>query len=110
MSFLIEEYYFTIGNLEFKQNIGIPMGIDPAPFWANLFLHHFESKYMQLLISAGSDKAFRFHSTNRFIDDLTAINDRDVDDYFPGHRFDFSDTYSNIYSIKIIFMLSNRQF
>ena len=71
----------------FKQDIGIPMGIDPAPFRANLFLHHFESKYMKLLVSAGSDKAFRFHSTYRFIDDLIAINDNN----------EFNNSFKNIY-------------
>ena len=28
---------FNIGNVTVKQAIGTPMGIDPAPFWANLF-------------------------------------------------------------------------
>ena len=41
--FLITNCYFTVGNLVLKQDIGIPMGIDPAPFWANLFLYFFES-------------------------------------------------------------------
>ena len=30
--------FFTIGNIVFKQDIGISMGIDPLRFWANLFL------------------------------------------------------------------------
>ena len=59
----------------FKQDVGIPMGIDPAPFWANLFLYFFESKYVKDLISLGSQKAYKFHGTGRFIDDLCAIND-----------------------------------
>ena len=29
---LISETYFTVGNTLFRQSIGIPMGIDPAPF------------------------------------------------------------------------------
>ena len=31
---LIMECYFTVRNDDFIQTIGIPMGIDPAPFWA----------------------------------------------------------------------------
>jgi len=77
VTFLIKQCYFTVGNLVLKQNIGIPMGIDPAPFWANLFLYHFESKFVQSLISLGSTRAYNFHSVGRFIDDLCAINDRD---------------------------------
>ena len=71
----------------FKQDIGIPMGIDPAPFWANLFLYFFESKYVTSLVSQGSPRAFKYHGTGRFIDDLCAIND--------GHEF--SKSFRNIY-------------
>ena len=32
MSFFINECFFTIGYMVSKQDIGKPMGIDPAPF------------------------------------------------------------------------------
>ena len=32
MSFLINKCFFTIGNIVFKQDVGILMGIDPAPY------------------------------------------------------------------------------
>ena len=35
---LISETFFTVRNLLFRQCIGIPMGIDPVPFWENLYL------------------------------------------------------------------------
>ena len=38
VEYLISKCYFTVGNPVFMQKIGIPMGIDSAPFWANLFL------------------------------------------------------------------------
>ena len=87
VSYLIQKCFFTIGNLVFKQDIGIPMGIDPTPFWENLFLYYYESKFVQSLISAGSDRAFRYHGTNRFIDDLIAINDNN----------DFNNSFKDIY-------------
>ena len=43
---LIKETYFKIGNLLFKQCIGIPKGIDPAPFWANLHLYSYEQSFL----------------------------------------------------------------
>ena len=52
------------------------MGIDPAPFWANLFLYHFEAKYVTSLISARFKIPYNFHSIGRFIDDLCVINDK----------------------------------
>ena len=36
---LVENCYFTVGTAVMRQAIGILMGIDPAPFWANLFLY-----------------------------------------------------------------------
>ena len=72
---LIENCYFTVGNTVLRQAIGIPMGIDPAPFWANLFLYTFEVEYMSKIIASDKVKARHFHSTNRFIDDLCTLND-----------------------------------
>ena len=78
ISHLIENCYFTVGNIVMKQAIGIPMGIDPAPFWANLFLYTYEQEYISNTIKSDSVKARHFHSTKRFIDDLCAINDGGV--------------------------------
>ena len=72
---LIENCYFTVGNTVLRQAIGIPMGIDPAPFWANLFLYAYEVNYMSELIPLDKVKARHFHSTYRFIDDLCTLND-----------------------------------
>ena len=72
---LIKNCYFTVGNIVLRQNIGIPMGIDPAPFWANLFLYAYEHEFMKNLIKEDRIKAKHFHSTFRFIDDLCSLND-----------------------------------
>ena len=50
------------------------MGILPAPFWTNLFLSLFRSKYIQQLILVRS-KTYRYEGISRFIDDPCAIND-----------------------------------
>ena len=75
VQFLIENSYFTVGNCILRQSIGIPMGIDPAPFWANLFLYAYESSYMSSLVQTDRAKARLFFLIKRFIDDLCAIND-----------------------------------
>jgi len=84
---LIQNCLFTVGNIVMRQAIGIPMGIDPAPFWANLFLYRYEERYMTDLILSDRNKARRFHSTKRFIDDLCAINDGNM----------FGEIYKDIY-------------
>ena len=67
-----------VGNSLLRQKMGIPMGIDPAPFWANLFLYTYENEYMSELISNDKVKARHFHATKRFIDYLGTLNDGGV--------------------------------
>ena len=38
---MLENCFFNLGNVAMKQAIGIPLGIDLAPFWGNLFLYSF---------------------------------------------------------------------
>ena len=72
---LITCCYFEVGNKIVLQTIGIPMGIDPAPFWANLYLSKHECDFMSKLIKTDISRAKKFHATFRFIDDLCAVND-----------------------------------
>ena len=51
------------------------MGIDPAPFWANLYLYTYENEFMTKTIANDKQRAKKFHATKRFIDDLCGIND-----------------------------------
>ena len=74
-SHLIKETYFQIGNLLFKQCIGIPMGIDPAPFWANLHLYSYEYSFITSLIKSDKHRAMKFRYATRFIDDECNLND-----------------------------------
>ena len=74
-SHLIKETYFKVGNLLFKQCIGIPMGIDPAPFWANLHLYSYECAFITRLMKSGKGRAIKFRHSTRFIDDECNLND-----------------------------------
>ena len=71
----MDNCYFTLGERIFRQRIGIPMGSDPAPFMANLFLYFYEAKYVREVKSKDLFIAKKFRHTFRFIDDLLAIND-----------------------------------
>ena len=72
---LIKETYFKVGNLLFHQIIGIPMGIDPAPFWANLHLYSYECDFITSLISSDKARAMKYRFATRFIDDECNLND-----------------------------------
>ena len=85
-----------------KQALGIPVGIDPAPFWANLFKYSYEEEYISSLISFDKIKARHFHSTRHFIVDLYAINGKSIFDIYPkelevkvGHQGDHA-TFLNL--------------
>ena len=87
LEYLMNNCNFTFGNKIFRQVIGIPMGSDPAPFMANLFLYHYESQWVKGLKKQDLQKARRFSNTFRFIDDLLTINDDNL----------FMENYNNIY-------------
>ena len=59
----------------FKQEINIPMGIDPLSYWENRFLYFFESKHVQQIISKEFPRALNFHGISRFIENFCTIND-----------------------------------
>ena len=75
VKFLMFNCFFTIGNKIFQQIIGIPMGSDPAPFFANLFLYYYENKWLRKVQRSDLRRARRFANIFRFIDDLIAVND-----------------------------------
>ena len=72
--FIIENSYFIVGNVLLLQTVGILMGTDPAPFWSNLYLYNYISKYTANLTRTNNLIGRQFHSTFRFIDYLCALN------------------------------------
>ena len=84
---LITNTFFEVGNLLIRQGIGIPMGIDPAPFWANLYLYDYEYEFIKHLIHTDKIKARKFLHSVRFIDDQCNLNDSN----------EFSKCYTEIY-------------
>ena len=75
LKYSIENAYFQVGNTVLRQKIGIPIGSDPAPFFANLFLYVYESKFIQHLLKSNPVRAYKFRHVFRFIDDLISFND-----------------------------------
>ena len=66
--------YFQFGDEIYKQIIGMPMGIDPAPPASNLYLHFYESKFMEGLTKTDYGKAKKYNNSERYIDNLNIIN------------------------------------
>ena len=75
IKFLLDNCHFKCGNKLFRQIIGIPMGSDPAPYFANLFLYRYESRWLPKMKKENPVLARKFGRVFRYIDDLLAIND-----------------------------------
>ena len=82
VSYLIKNSYFKLGDKLFRQDIGIPMGSDPAPAFAILFLYHYESTWLNSVKKTNHVLARKFGQVFRYIDDLLALNDGQSFDTF----------------------------
>ena len=75
VKYLLDNCHFKFGNKLFRQIVGIPMGSDPAPFFANLFLYQYESRWLNKMKKENYILVRKFGRVFRFIDDLLAVND-----------------------------------
>ena len=80
IDYIVDNAIFSAGNMAFRQVIGIPMGTDPAPFMANLYLFYYEFHFMKSLESTDYGLARRHYThTRRFLDDLATLNNNKPD-------------------------------
>ena len=76
IEFVIGNTYFQFGDEIYKQEIGIPMGTDCAPWLANLTLFAYEFNFMaDKMKSKDLTICRKLSNCFRYIDDITAIND-----------------------------------
>ena len=75
VTYLLFTCYLAVGPKIFCWIIGMPMGCDPAPFFANLFLYFYESNWMNKLKKNDLIKARKLCNNFRFIYDLNSNND-----------------------------------
>jgi hypothetical protein len=88
VNFLIDNCYFSFGNLTLKQCIGIPMGLDSAPQIANLLLHQIEYNYfMGCLKQKQFEICKKLSHVYRYIDDITIVNGSGLLDEIVGELY-----------------------
>jgi hypothetical protein len=107
----IDNSYSIFGGKLYRQTGGVPMGSELSTVLANLYLHYYERNFIMQLINNRDLVSLEKHMfTNRYIDDLIAINN---DDFNPaliypaylnvelescdthGHYLDIAFAYSN---------------
>ena len=77
--YLLDNIYIRFGSKLYRQNVGIPMGINcpppPPPLVAHLFLFCYERDFMKPLTKEKRfDLIDAFNSTSRHLDDLLNID------------------------------------
>ena len=78
LNWLIDNIFVTFGDKVFRQQIGIPMGTDCAPFLANLFLYSYEYEWIDKQRKDNNHHLLHcFKHCCRYIDDLLLINNND---------------------------------
>jgi hypothetical protein len=84
LEFLIENIFVSFGGILFQQVVGIPMGTNCAPLLADLFLHSYESEFLQKLVKDKKiHEARAFNFTYRYIDDVLSINNSRFAEFLP---------------------------
>ena len=74
LEYLIDNIFVEFGGRIFQQTIGIPMGTDCAPLFADFFLYLYEAEFVQSLLQAGKKHlAQQFNFTYRYIDDVLSL-------------------------------------
>ena len=96
---VVDNSFFRFGDRVYRQCIGIPMGIDPAPQMANLYLYYYESTFMETITKENYGIAKKFNNTSRFIDDLATLNN-------DGHLQEFK---GRIYPKELILNQENKE-
>ena len=82
LEYLIDNIFVEIGGRIFQQTIGIPMGTDCAPLFADLFLYSYEAEFVQSLLTAGKKHlAQQFNFTYRYEDDVLSLKNTKIAEY-----------------------------
>ena len=88
-----------MGSEVFRQIIGVPIGVDPGPYIANLTLWYYENGYLEKLYKRDYFSARMLGKTFRLIDDITSINSDGV----------FGQHVGNIYPTSLTLNKENKE-
>ena len=95
--FLVDNSYFCFGNLCFKQIVGVPIGVDPGPYIANLTLWFYEYSFINSLYKSDYRRALKLNKTFRLIDDISTLNSDGT----------FQELFPQIYPVSLILNKEN---
>lgn len=71
---MLDNWFFNFGAIIYQQVIGVPMGSDPAPFTANLYVYYHEDRWIWKTQRKRFVTTQKFGNIYHFTDDLAAVN------------------------------------
>ena len=74
VDFLLDNCYFKVEDVLYRQLIGVPIGINPGPYMANLTLWYFENQFIDSNYKCKYNIVKKLNYTFRLIDDITTLN------------------------------------
>ena len=102
-AWLLNNYFFTLGNHVWKQCTGIPMGFSYSPIWCNLYLASYEIQFIQRLARLGcGDLLSKFKYAFRYIDDFCFINVQNPRDFLSPEQPRTQDNPYWIYPLDVL--------
>ena len=82
IEFLIDTVFVIFSGRVFQQTVGVPMGTNCVPLFADLFLFSYEADFIQRLLRKNEKKLARsFNFTFRYIDDVLSLNNSRFGDF-----------------------------
>jgi hypothetical protein len=73
--FFVDIIYIVFGDQMSQQSVGIPMGTNCSPLFADLFLYSYKAEFVKKLLRDNNKKlAASFNHTFRYIDDVLSIS------------------------------------
>ena len=98
ITYLIDNSFIKFNGSVYRQVIGIPMGTNSAPYMANIYLAHYEYKYIKKLERSNKSKELRLlKNIFRFQDNLLVLND---DGYF-------NTIFKDVYPVEMVLKKTN---
>ena len=81
LEFLIDNIFVMFGGRVFQQTVGIPMGTNCAPLFADLFLYSYEAYFIHGLLRKNEKKLARYiNFPFRHINDVLSLNISKLDE------------------------------
>ena len=82
IEFLIDNIFVQFGRRLFRQVIGIPLGTNCAPLFADFFLYSYENEFLDNMIKGGHRRLARsFNLCYKCMDDLIVFSNKKFLDY-----------------------------